>query len=390
MIVRLLEPEDRVPAGIISHIAFHVRKDDMEAKKKEWEEHPEDEDWGAFDDDGTLMARIINNHLVSHLDGHPVMNGGIGAVSTLPEYRDSGAVRAIFAGLLPEARKRGEVISTLYPFSHAFYRKFGYETVCCKNAYELTPRQLEGFAHHGWVRQWKPGDSVEEYNRIYTLFAEKYNLSIIRDEAKLKEEHIHGEFWKDRHFVYLLGNGDGAKAYVVFQDEFRPESAKLVVEEAAWVDPDGFRAVLGFLARFTADYGALRMVLPTNMDLRLYVRNPYEVRTEPDLGHMVRVVNTEKLLSLIRKPEDGCFVIAVNGDGQIPENNGVWRVCGSSVTATEDAPDLCVSARALGVMAVGGSSLAEAEYREDVKISGNREILEKVFVRKPIYVGDHF
>lgn len=390
MIVRLLEPEDRVPAGIISHIAFHIRKDDLEAKKKEWEEHPEDEDWGAFDDDGTLMARVINNHFLTHLDSHLVMNGGIGAVSTLPEYRESGAVRAIFAELLPQAYKRGEAISTLYPFMHAFYRKFGYETVCCKNEYELTPRQLAGYAHDGWARQWKPGDSVTEFSRIYMSFAEKHNLAFNRDDTKMKEEHIHGEFWKDRHFVYLLGDDEGAKAYVVFQDEFRPESAKLTVREAAWTGPEGFRAVLGFLARFSADYGALRMVLPTDLDLRMYVRDPYEVRTEPDFGHMVRVVNADKLLSLIRKPENASFVISVSGDEQIPENNCVWRVCGTKVMKTEDAPDLSVSVRALGVMAVGGMSLAEAEYREDVKVYGNWETLEKIFVRKPIYVGDHF
>lgn len=390
MIVRLLKDEDRSQAALISHIAFHSRKDDMETVTKDWGTAPEVEDWGAFADDGTIMARIINNHLESHLDGHVVMNGGIGAVSTLPEYRESGAIRAIFDHLLPAARERGEVISTLYPFNHSFYRKFGYETLNYKNSYEMTPEQLKGFRQTGWVRQWKPGEEAGEFMRIYEAFSAGLNLSIIRNEKKMRDEHIHGEFWKDRHFVYLLGDDSGAKAYVVFQDVFRPESAKLDVQEAAWTDPNGFRMILGFLARFTADYGAVKMVLPTYPDLKLLVRDPYAIRPEPEYDHMIRVVNVEKLLSMIRKPEGISFVISVHGDEQIPQNNGTWLVQGTTVTKTDRAPDLTLTHRALGQMAVGGISTDEAEYRSDVRIDGNRDALNSVFVRKPIYVGDHF
>ena len=35
-------------------------------------------------------------------------------------------------------------------------------------------------------------------------------------------------------------------------------------------------------------------------------------------------------------------------------------------------------------------SLDEAKYRPDVTVSGNDAVLEKVFVRKPILVEDHF
>ena len=79
------------------------------------------QDWGAFDEDGTLTARIINNQFELYLDGTAVQAGGIGAVSTLPEYRDKGSIRKIFQTLLPEAYRSGEILSALYPFSHAFY-----------------------------------------------------------------------------------------------------------------------------------------------------------------------------------------------------------------------------------------------------------------------------
>jgi Predicted acetyltransferase involved in intracellular survival and related acetyltransferases len=345
---------------------------------------------GLFTDDGQIMARVINNHAKSWLDGTAVLSGGIGAVSTLPEYRNSGAVREIFHHLLPEAYRRGEVISTLYPFLHGFYRKFGYETICYANQFQMTPAQLAGYSHDGWVRQWKPGDDVTPYTEIYNAFAAGYNLSHLRDNAGMAREHICGRFYKDRHFVYLLGTGDKACAYVDFQDEYDPKAARLIVKEAAWTGPEGFRSVLGFLARFTADYGFLEIPLPTDMDLRMLVRNPYEVTENPLCGHMVRLINAEKVLALIKKPSGAAFTIAVRGDEQIRENNGVFRVEGESVVRTDGTPDLTVSVQALGQLAVGAVSLAEAEYRPDVEVTANRETLAGVFRRKPIYIGDHF
>ena len=136
---------------MIATVCFHGRMEDPEKSRQESEQET-DQHWGAFDDDGTLMAHIINNQFISNLDGTQVRNGGIGAVSTLPEYRMEGGVKEIFKVLLPHAYADGEVISTLYPFSHAFYRKFGYETVCWRNQYEFAPGVLKGYAFTGKSR----------------------------------------------------------------------------------------------------------------------------------------------------------------------------------------------------------------------------------------------
>ena len=60
------------------------------------------------------------------------------------------------------------------------------------------------------------------------------------------------------------------------------------------------------------------------------------------------------------------------------------------VSPTEEEPDLTVSEKALGQLASGAVSLAEALCREDTAVAKNREVLERVFVRKPILVEDHF
>ena len=390
MEVRKLKPEEHFEANMISTVAFHMKMEDPE-KNREESLKSTDEDWGAFSEDGKIMARIINNHFESRLDGQRIMNGGIGAVSTLPEYRNTGAVKAIFEKLIPEAGRRGEIISTLYPFNHAFYRKFGYETVRWRNHYEFTPAVLSGYRFSGTAELWKPGDPVGEYTELYNRFADHFNLAIYRDD-KMMQERIKGEYYKDRKFCYLLRENGKTVAYLIFQDIRHDPAAILEVKDLAWDGREGFYAILGFLARFTADYGTIRMFLPSCLELLSVIQTPraYDIQQTATQNYMIRAVNVKKLLEIIKKPDDSRFVIRVEGDLQIPENNGTWAVHGERAELTDEEPDLTVSIQALGQMAAGAVSLAEAMYRPDVTVSGNEAVLEKVFVRKPILVEDHF
>ncbi len=387
--VRLLRAAERFEAKLISTVAFHSRLEDMEKARADSEKETV-EDWGAFADDGTMMARIINNRYETYFDGSLIANGGIGAVSTLPEYRNEGAIRAIFERLLPHAYRNGEVISTLYPFNHAFYRKFGYDTACWKSVYEFEPDVLRGYRFSGRVLLWRPGDPVEEYTTLYNRFAAGYNLAVRRDDRML-EKRLTGDCYKDRKFCYMLYENGKPAAYLIFQDVRHDPAAILSVRDLAWDGRAGLRAILGFLARFTADYGKIELFLPRDLELYSIIRSPraYDIGKETRQDYMIRVINARKLLAIMKKP-DGCrFVIRVS-DEFIPENNGVWEVCGASVLSTDKAPDLAVSERALGQMAAGLVSLEEAKYRDDVEVSGNEDVLKAVFVRKPILVEDYF
>ena len=391
MEVRKLTENEHFEANMISHVAFHMRMEDPE-KVREESKKLSTEDWGAFSDDGRIMARILNYRFNTWLDGQLIPNGGIGGVSTLPEYRNTGAIRAIFEKLLPEARRNGEIISTLYPFNHAFYRKFGYETACWRHDYEFEPAVLSGYRFNGTAELWKPDDPVSEYTALYNRFAEKYNLAMHRDDRMMLEKHLKGEYYKDRKFCYLLRENGNPVAYMIFQDIRHDPAAILSVQDIAWDGRDGLNALLGFLGRFTADYGTVRMFLPACLEMYSFIRTPraYEIRQTVQQGYMIRTVNVQKLLEIIKKPDDSRFVIRIEGDEQIPENNGTWEVCGNSAVLTDQAPDLTVSVQAFGQMAAGCVSLAEAMYRPDVTVYGNESVLSGVFIRKPILVEDHF
>ena len=172
----------------------------------------------------------------------------------------------------------------------------------------------------------------------------------------------------------------------------KPEDiVEVAIEDLAWEGREGLRALLGFLGRFTADYGTIRLFLPRDIELLNLIRSPqaYDIQKTSHQNYMIRVVNAAKALEAMRKPAGCSFVIRVSDD-LIAENNGAWKVTGDGVAPTEEEPDLSVSERALGQLVAGAVSLPEALCREDTVVYRNREMLERVFIRKPILVEDHF
>ena len=391
MKIRKLEGKERFDAYMTAVYCFHVRVEDPEAERAKYEADTK-EDWGAFDENGTLMGRIINHKFDFYLDGKTVRCGGIGGVATLPEYRDKGVVKSIYQELLPAAYKDGEVISALYPFKHEFYRKQGYEVVPAWNDYSLRPGLLCKYRFDGEVCKWNMGDPITDFMTVYNVFAPKFNLALRRTEECMLDHLKVDKPYIDRKFSYVMKQEGKPIAYVIFTDIRHDPAAILQVEECAWTGREGFHAILGFLARFEADYGTINITLPKGIDLLRIVRSPlaYDIQKIPQQNFMVRVINAKKLLEAIYKPLDCDFTIKVS-DEIIKENNATYRVqAGSVKVSKKEKADMELNQRALAQLAVGSLNLDEAKLRMDVTVNAKEEMLRRVFVEKNIFVGEHF
>ena len=380
--------DERVWASMSNHLAFGGRRSMADIRKSIEECTNFNDDWGCFTDDGKMMAHVQNERRLTMFDGHEVCTGCIGCVSTFPEYREGGAVREIFTGhLFPDAYAAGEVFSYLFPFKHSFYRKFGYENCAELPIYKFPVTALNGRRFSGWAKLWLPGDDISEHTALYGKFITKYNLTHVRTVEEMKGR-IHSDPYESRRYTYLLGNGNSACAYLTFNDNART----IDVQDCAWLGKEGMDALLGFLARYSADYHTISIRLPGSLKLTgLIIDAKAVANTELFTCYMARLINAKKALELLKKPENASFTIEII-DEYIPENAGIWRVTGNSAEKCSAEPDLTVSAAALAPMLLGHIDLDAAELRDDVKVNNNRETLASIFTEKPLYLNpaDHF
>ena len=388
MEIRRIKREEMLDAFKVRTIAFSFSNFNEEEKKQLIAEMPEErflEEWGCYTDEGKLVAAVRNNTFTAWYDGHQVRMGGIGGVACLPEYRYGGAVKNIMKALLEQAREDGEVLSSLYPFSHEFYRKAGYEMCLPMMNYEFPTTLIAEYKHKGFVSRLEAGESIEPLREVYRAYASKYNLMVDRVDDRY---HI-GEPYVAHQSTMLLGDERGARAYLYYGETVKDGKKCLVVKDVAFIDHEGFRMVLGFLSRMSAAHKSISMRLPADVPLTAMVPRPREIECRMQNSAMARITNVPKALELMKRPAGTEFTIEVE-DAFLPVNSGVYHVSDAGVQKIEGEADISMSVQALATVLVGFMDLDSVIYRSDVRLNGNADQLRKAFIKKPFFITDDF
>lgn len=399
MSVRQLKTkEELLECGRIQSIAFVSSWDKEEAQKnlEKPDQHPI-ATFGHFNDDNVLTAAIMLPGYQMRYESHWVPMVGVGGVASLPEYRFGGAIRQIFQTALRWMWDRGTVFSSLYPFSHTYYRKFGYELCQLSTQYQLPVESLSGFRCACQVRMYAPGQDLAPFQEIYNAHLANYNLSIQR-ENRHWENILGNDPCKQRLYTYLLEDGAGPLAYVVLAaEDSDPFSKTGNVKELAFARPEGLYQVLGLLYRLSAQYSKFRLVLPGDVPLFSLIPESYDLSFSAYEQPMARVIHVDKALERKAPGEGESYALRVK-DELLPENNGLFQVAQNqgvvSVTKLPDSnsvqADLTLDIRVLAQLLLGYLSLEEALYKPGVVLSSKREILETAFPKRNVFLTEHF
>ena len=108
--------------------------------------------------------------------------GGISAVSSLPEARGKGRVRAILHSVLSEDRSNGVMFSVLSPFSQPYYidnLAMRWPTKSANihflsNVCFLMPKTPFQARLH------QPGDPLDDFNAVHNAASARYNMALVR------------------------------------------------------------------------------------------------------------------------------------------------------------------------------------------------------------------
>ena len=397
---RRLETEELIQLRRIHTIVYNQRKDysKEENQKPDPLEHPASWACGVFEN-GKLLAGMFELDYLMRFDGHSVKMSGISGVGTLPEARKGGHVRHIFEKILPESYENGVVFSTLAPFSHDFYRKFGYEIACARNDISISMGDFD-IKSSGEFIHILPGDDTSLLAEVHSAYIKNINHGIHRD------------YWQDNRawkiftgdepcttgtFLYLWKDINGkARSYIKYKDVTEDGDHHMSVTELAFIDKEGLYGALGLVGSLSAQFENFKWAMPTYIDPCDFTGDAWSIEMKIIPRDMTRVVNVKTALELMRKPGcNGAYVIDVK-DGNISANNGKYLVEfgpeGSSVSPASGNADICCDILMLSQLVTGYRSLENALYsrQEGLEVYNNVETLKSVFTQRPQHVTEYF
>ena len=394
MLVRKTRPEEGNRVNALFSIAF----------EQPMENGPVGEDdsgmthWAAFDEAGEMVSTFTVTDFPFHFDGNVVKMGGIGGVATLPSHRRTGGIRGAFQAALPDMYKNGYALSYLYPFSTAYYRKFGYENCVCKRFFTvdlglLAPRKTEGRCVLA-----EPGkDLTGAVMELDGIWERTYNMTV-RHTEKDYGWVCEADPTKKPEYLYVYFDAAGVPGgYTRFRLENEPDGRNLIASKFCFRDREGFDGLMNLVKTMASDHRFLKLELPEDAAM------PY-LFPEWSLGAaqwstvpagMVRVINVGAVLEMAAYRGSGTVCLGI-ADSQIEENSGAFRVefrdgAAVQVCRTQAEPDLEMSIGAFSALISGVSDLESAvRWMPDVKQNRKNAALAGVFYKKPLWIGDYF
>ena len=271
---------------------------------------------GLFDGDDPVA--VCGHHdFTLRVRGRDRDAAGLSAVASPPEHRRQGHVARILGESLAEHREDGVCLSVLWPFEHAFYRRYGWGTVSRFRRLKAPPEQL-AFAtagtdgREGGFRRLD-ADDHDAAAELLAATAERYDFTMARTEAWWRERTLRG--WKTDPFVYGFERDGELRALLSYAFEERDDGdgRAMVVSDAAVADPTEWDLIFRFCRDHDSQVERVRLRLPVDVSVLDRVDDPRAVTEEVRAGPMFRLVDAaDALAELAPDPGlDAAFTLAV-------------------------------------------------------------------------------
>ncbi len=407
MVRKLEKMDELLESGRIVATAFLHDWNEKEAKEKlesqlKGEMPRVEEAWGLFNEAGKMTGSIITMPKKHIFNGHAVSVGDIHMVASLPEERGNGNVTAMLREVLLDFKKKGYAYATLIPFSFAFYRRYGFDLAQRNMKQRAAIEQLRNFRCDMNVRMLELEDEVAIIRKLYDAFIQDKNLAVVKNE----DDWIYrgnGEYGKpdwrngNKHqYTYIFrdecSNDRGYMKFIFRTGEKGPFIGEMDVQEIIYDNPKVFCQMLGFIYGMRAKLTHVNFDLLEEIDLALLLPECDDVERRLEGHFMARVLDVEKILSLMQYPVcEGKFSIRVIDD-YLTENTGSYYVKFAngkavSIERGDSETDMTVTVDTFMQLAIGRCDLYAALFRKGTSVAANRDILERIFIRRAICIG---
>ncbi len=251
------------------------------------------------EDGSSIVSTLICQPMPVYINGRPVPHASTGAVATIPEARNKGCAGAMMAECVRLLRAEKICLSSLWPFSYEYYRKFGWEIGAEVRNY-AAPSAV--FAALGDPDQSRPAEQEEtqEVRRVYEGWAQSFNCLTQRSSVWWDRVVPFATDGGRRTIVHLTsGRIDGYAMFAINPGE-QPVATVL---ELAFAQPEHRRSMLARLAALVPE-GSISFSAPLNDLFLQEIPNPRLISAGITPSFQFRVIDPLRAMQRLEVEED--------------------------------------------------------------------------------------
>ena len=322
----------------------------------------------AFED-GKLATGYRSWPWMMRFNGEAISVAAVNSVGTLPIYRRRGYLRRTTTAHFESIHERGEQpIAILWPSMAAIYQRYGYAYVTTRKAYNVDPYYLDFLRPQTVTGSFREiGD--DEFPIIVDLYR-KFRAD--------RTAYIHRSRDQWNYGILASPPASGLLVKVVYQEDNEPlgyavytietsnnlgSGQRLIIRDFVWLTFSAYQAIWNYFANMDLVSNIVWRYVPGDDPLPHLVLEPRRLNITSLDGMLGRIIDVEKALPGRLYDEEGILTFEIIDDF-CPWNQGRWKLKaspdGSSVTRTDDEPQLVMPVSTLALLAFGQISATEA------------------------------
>lgn len=246
----------------------------------------------VVEDEGKIVSTLLCQPMPVYISGVPVPHASAGAVATIPEARNKGCAGAMMAECVRVLRAEGVYLSSLWPFSFPYYRKFGWEIGAETRNYSAQGKVFAELGDASKARFAKAAD-LPQVKLVYDDWAQNYNCLTQRSDVWW-ERVVPVRLLAEPNLVVHETDGriDGYAAYEIGGDD---ERKSVAVREIAFTQVRDRRDMLALLGGIDPE-GNVSLGAPIDDTLLQEVPNPRVISAGISASFQFRVIDPPKAM----------------------------------------------------------------------------------------------
>ncbi|MDK2946408.1 GNAT family N-acetyltransferase [Geotoga petraea] len=320
------EIEDIVDFAEIASFSFsipHEEKDNLLKELSELQKSGE-KFFGIFENKKLISGLVLRDYTMKMRD-NMVKMGGIGFVCSRNDSRGKKSIKFLMEKTIEYMKKNDYIVSTLYPFSLKFYRKYGWEMFQNSKIYKISTSEIIKSKLNEDYQYEEVSIITEDIQQFYNEYATKNHNYCLKTQQSWDNFTMYKWNRQIDRGVIKFSHKDEMRGLIMYSYS-KDDKGKSIytIFNFIYEDINTKRLMFNYLASLSKQISEVYVFLPNDFVLWPHVNERY--KTEEGLvSPMIRIIDIDKLNGLKTKGPDMNVNIEIE-DKQAEWNNGIFNL----------------------------------------------------------------